>query len=151
MARIKWTNVALDVRRKARALVEDPEYLAALDRRLADGKAPRMMRLLLQWADTKSRDPEELRRGLPPVTVASKYLPWDPRGDPMRVKTQQEARARQEEDARAQQAARDKPAALPPDDPSAPDELELVDPADYDLPETGTRDHRAQFRADGRA
>jgi len=45
MARIKWTNVALDVRRKARELVEDPEYLAALDRRLADGKAPRMMRL----------------------------------------------------------------------------------------------------------
>ena len=151
MARIKWTNVALDVRRKARALVEDPEYLAALDRRLADGKAPRMRRLLLQWADTKSRDPEELRRGLPPVTVASKYLPWDPRGDPMRVKTQQEARARQEEDARAQQAARDKPAALPPDDPSDPEELEVVDPADYDLPETGTRDHRAQFRPDGRA
>ena len=62
-----------------------------------------------------------------------------------------EARARQEEAARAQQAARDKPAALPPDDPSDPEELEVVDPADYDLPETGTRDHRAQFRADDRA
>jgi hypothetical protein len=62
----------------------------------------------------------------------------------MREKTQQEARARQEEDARGQQAARDKPAALPPDDPSDPEELEVVvDPADHDLPERGTRDHRA--------
>jgi hypothetical protein len=160
MARIKWTNVASDVRRKARELVEDPEYLAALDRRLADGKAPRMMRLLLQWADTKSRDPAELRRGKPTLTVATKHLPGDPAGDPLRERTQrmveakareEEARARQEEAARAQQAARDKPAALPPDDPSDPEELEVVDPADYDLPETGTRDHRAQFRADGRA
>jgi hypothetical protein len=68
----------------ARELVEDPEYRAALHRRLADGKAPRMMRLLLQWADKKSRDPEELRRGTPPLTYAAKYLSWDPEHDPMR-------------------------------------------------------------------
>jgi len=123
MARIKWTNVASDVCRMARALVEDPEYLAALERRLADGKAPQMMRFLLQWPDQKARDPQELRRGKPPLTVVMKYLPGDPRMG--------EATAREEE-ARAQQAARDKPAA--PADSSDPDELELVDPADYDLP-----------------
>jgi hypothetical protein len=143
MARIKWANVASDVRRMARALVEDPEYLAALERRLADGKAPQMMRLLLQWADQKARDPQERRRGKPPLTVAMKYLPGDPAGDSMREQTQrmieakareEEARARQAGDARAKQAARDKPAALPPADASDPDELELVDPADYDLP-----------------
>ena len=140
MARIKWTNVASDVRRMARALVEDPEYLAALERRLADGKAPRMMRLLLQWADQKARDPQERRRGKPPLTVAMEYLPGDPAGDSMREQTrmieararEEEARARQAGDARAQQVARDKPAA--PADASDPDELELVDPADYDLP-----------------
>jgi len=116
--------------------------LAALDRRLADGKAPRMMRLLLQWPDQKARDPQELRRGKPPLTVVMKYLPGDPAGDSMREQTQRmieakegEARARQAEDARAQQAARDKPAALQPDNLSDPDELEVVDPADYDLPD----------------
>jgi hypothetical protein len=142
MARIKWNNVDSDVRRMARELVEDPEYRAALQRRLADGKAPRMMRLLLQWPDQRARDPQELRRGKPPLTVVMKYLPGDPAGDSMREQTQrmieakeEEARARQAEDARAQQAARDKPAALQPDNPSDPDELEVVDPADYDLPD----------------
>ena len=135
MARIKWTNVASDVRRMARELVEDPEYLAALDRRLADGKAPGMRRLLLQWADTKSRDPEELRRGLPPFTVASEYLPWDPAHDNMREQTDRmiAARAREEEDARAQQAAGDRPATATPEEPSDPDQLEVYrDPPGYE-------------------
>src|SRR5258707_6551577 len=128
MARIKWTNVASDVRRKARALVEDPEYLAALDRRLVDGKAPRMMRLLLQWPDQKARDPEELRRGLPPVTVASKYLPWDPRGDPMREQSERmiAAKEREEEEARAQQAVPDNQAAAAPEDPEEGEPRESV-------------------------
>jgi hypothetical protein len=128
MARIKWTNVASDVRRKARALVEDPEYLAALDRRLADGKAPRMMRLLLQWPDQKARDPDELRRGLPPLTVASKYLPWDPRGDPMREQSERmiAAKEREEEEARAQQAAPDKQVAAAPEEPEEADHLVSV-------------------------
>ena len=128
MARIKWTNVALDVRRKARELVEDPEYLAALDRRLADGKAPRMRRLLLQWPDQKARDPDELRRGLPPLTVASKYLPWDPRGDPMREQSERmiAAKEREEEEARAQQAAPDKQVAVAPEDPEEGEPLESV-------------------------
>jgi hypothetical protein len=140
MARIKWNNVASDVRRMARELVEDPEYRAALHRRLADGKAPRMMRLLLQWADTKSRDPAELQRGKPTLTVATKHLPGDPAGDPMREQTQrmieakareEEARARQEEDARARQAAGDRPAAARPEEPSDPDQLEVYgDPPD---------------------
>jgi hypothetical protein len=131
--RINWTNVASDVRRMARELVEDPEYRAALHRRLADGKAPRMRRLLLQWADTKSRDPEELWRGKPPHTVASKYLPWDPRGDPLREKTQRmiEAKAREEEEARAQQAA----AAAAPEEPADPDHPELVRYPEPDDPE----------------
>jgi hypothetical protein len=135
MARIKWENVDADVRRMARELVEDPEYRAALHRRLADGKAPRMMRLLLQWADKKSRDPRELRRGKPTLTVATKYLPGDPAGDPMREKTQrmieakareEQARARQEEDARAQQAAPDQQAAAAPEDPEEADHLVSV-------------------------
>jgi hypothetical protein len=141
MARIKWTNVASDVRRKARELVEDPEYLAALDRRLVDGKAPGMRRLLLQWADTKSRDPEELRRGLPPFTVASKYLPWDPRGDPMREQTQRmiEAKAREEEEARAQQEASDKHAAEAPEEPMDLEVVRLPEPDDPPEPHYRSR------------
>jgi hypothetical protein len=134
MARIKWTNVALDVRRMARELVEDPEYLAALHRRLADGKATRMKRLLLQWADTKSRDPYELRRGKPPLTVVTKYLPGDPAAhDPMREKTQRmiEAKEREEEEARAQQAAPDKQAAAAPEETM---DLEVVRLPEPDAP-----------------
>lgn len=140
---IRWDKRAMDVRRAARALVEDPEYQESLRRRLDDGKAPQMMRLLLQWPAMKSHDPRELWRGKPPLAYGSKYLPWDPRADPLRERAQrmieakareEEARARQAGDARAQQAAREKPAALPPADASDPDELELVDPADYDLP-----------------
>ena len=112
----------------ARGLVEDPEYLAALDRRLADGKAPRMRRLLLQWADTKSRDPDELRRGLPPLTVAMKYLPGDPRADPMREQSERmiAAKEREEEEARAQQAAPDKQVAAAAEEPEEAEQLESV-------------------------
>src|SRR5258707_11688391 len=154
MARINWTNVALDVRRKARPLVEDPEYLAALDRRLADGKAPRMRRLLLQWPDQKARDPDELRRGLPPLTVASKYLPWDPRGDPMREQSERmiAAKEREEEEARAQQAAPDKQVAVAPEEP---EEGEPLNPfitrksAKPPNPPNGTRNQPGATRADG--
>jgi hypothetical protein len=126
MARIKWTNVASDVRRMARGLVEDPEYRAALHRRLADGKAPR--RLLLLWPDQKARDPQELRRGKPPLTVAMNHLPGDPAGDPLREKTQRmiEAKEREEQEARAQQAAPDKQAAAAPEDPEEADHLVCV-------------------------
>ena len=117
----------------ARELVEDPEYRAALHRSLADGKAPRMRRLLLQWPDQKARDPQELWRRKPPHTVVMKHLPGDPRGDPLREKTQRmiEAKAREEEEARAQQAA----AAAAPEEPADPDHPELVRYPEPDDPE----------------
>ena len=127
MARIKWNKVDSDVRRMARELVEDPEYRAALRRRLADGKAPRMMRLLLQWPEQKARDPQELRRGKPPLTVVMKYLPGDPAGDSMREQTQRmiEPKAREEEEARTRHAAGERPATATPEKPSDPDQLEV--------------------------
>jgi len=126
--RIKWDKVVLDARRRARALVEDPGYQESLRRRLADGKAPKMMALLLRWPEKKSRDPYELRRGKPPLTVATKYLPWDPRGDPMREQGERmiEAKAREEEEARARQAAAAKQAAAAPEEPEEADQLESV-------------------------
>jgi hypothetical protein len=125
----KWENVDAAVRRMARELVEDPAYRAALHRRLADGKAPRMMRLLLQWPDKKSRDPRERRRGKPTLTVAMAYLPWDPKGDPLRERAQRmiEAKERAEEAARAQQAPPANQAAAGPEDPEDGEQLESVD------------------------
>jgi hypothetical protein len=119
----------MDVRRAARALVEDPEYQESLRRRLDDGKAPQMMRLLLQWPALKSRDRRELRRGKPPLVVGSmKYLPWDPRADPLRERAQRmiEAKARQEEEARARPAAPDKQVAVAPEEPEEGEPLESV-------------------------
>ncbi len=124
---VNWKNVALDVRRAARALIEDPEYQEALRRRLADGKAPRMMRWLWQWADKKSRDPQEPRRHKPPFTIVLKHLPGQ--YDPLAEKTRQmiEAKAtREEQEACARQEACDKQAAdTTPEDPPAPDVLEV--------------------------
>jgi hypothetical protein len=125
----KWENVDAAIRRMARELVEDPEYRAALHRRLADGKAPRMMRLVLQFADKKARDPRERRRGKPPLTVVMRYLPGDPKGDPLREREQRmiEAKERAEEAARAQQAASAHQAAAGPEDPEDGEPLESVD------------------------
>src|SRR5260370_814751 len=87
-----------------------------------------MMRLLLQWPDRKARDPDELRRGLPPLTVAMNHLPWDPRGDPMREQSERmiAAKEREEEEARAQQAAPDKQVPAAPEEPEEAEHLESV-------------------------
>jgi hypothetical protein len=134
---IRWDKRAMEVRRAARALVEDPEYQESLRRRLDDGKAPQMMRLLLQWPAMKSHDPRELRRGKPPLVVGSmKYLPWDPRADPLRERAQRmiEAKARQEEEARARPAAPDKQAAATPEDPEEAEQLVCVYRPEFDEP-----------------
>ncbi len=112
----------------ARELVEDPEYQEALRRRLADSKAPRMMRLLLQWPDQKARDPQELWRGKPPLTVVLKHLPgqYDPLAENTRQRQMIEAKAREEQKARARQEARDKQSAdATPEDPPESEVLEV--------------------------
>jgi len=123
MASINWKNVDSDVRRMARELVEDPEYQEALRRRLVDRKAPTMMRLLLQWPDQKARDPQELWRGKPPLTVVFKHpLGYDPLAEQTRLMIEkQTARERQEQ--REKQTAAASP---PPEDPPDPDTPELV-------------------------
>jgi hypothetical protein len=111
-SRIRWDKLAMEVRRKARALVEDPECQESLRRRLEDGKAPRMMRLLLEWPDKKSRDPEELRRGRRPVTYMLPFRlgEYDPLAE--REKAMIAAQeAQEEQEARERQEARNKQSA----------------------------------------
>jgi hypothetical protein len=62
-----------------------------------------------------------------------KYLPGDPRADPMREKTQRmiEAKEREEEEARAQQAVPDKQAAAAPEETM---DLEVVRLPEPDAP-----------------
>lgn len=136
--RIKWDRVVLDLRRRARALVEDPRYLESLRRRLIDGKAPRMMRLLLQWPDKKARDPEEQGRGKPPLTVVMDHLPgtYDPLAERQKamiaaLEADEALQARAREEARTKQATAE---AAPPDDSSDGEELEL-----YEEPEPSPR------------
>jgi hypothetical protein len=66
-----------------------------------------------------------------------KYLPGDPRADPMREKTQRmiEAKEREEQEARAQQAAPAKQAAAAPEDPEEADHLVSVYIPEPDDPE----------------
>src|SRR5258708_27772628 len=87
-----------------------------------------MMRLLWEWPARRAREAAELRRGLPRLTVAMNHLPWDPRGDPMREKSERmiAAKEREEEEARAQQAAPDKQVAVAPEDPEEGEPLESV-------------------------
>ncbi len=127
---INWDKVVLDLRRRARALVEDPAYQESLRRRLTDGKAPRMMALLLRWPEKKSRDPYERRRGKPPLTIVMDHLPgeYDPlaerEGAMIEAQQADEAlQARVREGAGIKQAA-----AAPPEDPPDPDALELYQP-----------------------
>ena len=133
--RINWDKMVLELRRRARALVEDPEYLESLRRRIADGKAPKMVALLLQWPERKSRDPYEKRRGKPQLSVVTPYAVVGPHAhDPLAAREKamieaQEAeaalQARVGEEARITQATA---AAAPPEDPPDPDALELYQP-----------------------
>jgi hypothetical protein len=130
--RIAWDRVVLDLRRRARALVEDPQYQESLRRRLADGKAPRMRRLLWQSPEKKARDPYERRRGKPPLPVVMSHRPgqYDPLAAQEKAMLERQAE-QEEQEARIRQETQDREAARPaaaPHEPSDPDALELYQP-----------------------
>jgi hypothetical protein len=129
--RTKWDKVVPDMRRRARALVENPEYQESLRRRLLDGKAPKMLALLLQWPEKKSRDPYEQERGKPPLTVVVDHTPgtYDPLAEREKAmleaqKAEEALRARAGEETRTAQATA---AAVVPDEPSDGEALELYE------------------------
>ena len=121
--KLNGKQLAAALRTAARALVEDPEYLEARSRRIDDGKAPRLRRLLWELADQKSREPEAFRPRKLPFCFISDYLPWDPARDNMREQMDRmiAAKAREEEEARAREAARDRPAPPTPEEPDPDD------------------------------
>jgi hypothetical protein len=113
------------------ALVQDPEYRHALQRRIDDGKAPAMQRLLWDIAEQHVRKPEMWRPRLP-FCFLSVHPPWmmDPLAERERLFIEaQEAeaalQARVREEACITQATA---AAAPPQDPPDPDALELYQP-----------------------
>lgn len=116
-----------EVQEWARALLMDPVYQEALQRRIDDGKAPAIHARLVRIKETQSHaEPEK-----EPFTFINAYgdfLPWDPRGDPMREQCERmnAAKAREEEEARAQEAAPAKQAAAAPEDPEEGEPLESV-------------------------
>jgi hypothetical protein len=129
-ARLKWDQVAVDVRRAARALMEDPEYREALVRRIADGKARTMRRLLWEWAERKSQEPAD-RQPRKPLSMVTEGLPWlnDPLAERERIMIEaQEAEAVLQalvrEEARTKQVTA---AAMPPDERSDDEGLELYE------------------------
>ena len=131
--RINWDKMVLELRRRARALVEDPEYLESLRRRIADGKAPKMMALLLQWPERKSRDPYEKRRGKPQFTVVTPYPVVGPHAyDPLAGREKAMIEAQQAEEALQarvrEEAGIKQAAAAPPENPPDPNALELYKP-----------------------
>src|SRR5258705_3544247 len=128
--RIRWDKLAMEVRRRARALVEDPECQESLRRRLGDGKAPRMMRLLLEWPDKKSRDPDELRRGTPPLTYMLPFHlgEYDPLAEQEKVMIAAQE-AQEEQEAHERREARNKlsaATAASPEEPPGSNDLQLV-------------------------
>jgi hypothetical protein len=129
--RTKWDKVVPDMRRRARALVENPEYQESLRRRLLDGKAPKMLALLLQWPEKKSRDPYEQELGKPQLTVVVDRTPgtYDPLAEREKAmleaqKAEEALRARAGEETRTAQATA---AAVVPDEPSDGEALELYE------------------------
>jgi hypothetical protein len=129
--RIKWDKMVLDMRLRARALVENPEYQESLRRRLLDGKAPKMLALLLQWPEKKSRDPYEQELGKPQLTVVVDRTPgtYDPLAEREKAmleaqKAEEALRARAGEETRTEQATA---AAVVPDEPSDGETLELYE------------------------
>jgi hypothetical protein len=125
-----WESLASRLHKAAWALVRDPEYLAALQRRIDDGKAPAMERLLCEIIAQNARKPE-VWRPRKSFAFVSKHLPWlmDPLAEPERIMIEaQEAeavlQARVREEARTKQATA---AAAPPDEPSDDEALELYE------------------------
>jgi hypothetical protein len=125
-------NLEARLHEAACALVQDPEYRHALQRRIDDGKAPAMQRLLRDIAEQHVRKPETWQPRLP-FCFLSEHPPWmiDPLAERERIMI--EARTAQDElEARAREAARTKQptaAAARPDDPSAGEvpDLELYE------------------------
>ena len=105
-------NLEVRLHEAAWALVQDPEYRHALQRRIDDGKAPAMQRLLWDIAEQHVRKPEMWRPRLP-FCFLSVHPPWmmDPLAERERLFIE------------AQEAE----AALP-EDPLDPDALELYQP-----------------------
>jgi hypothetical protein len=130
-AGISWESLALQLHQAAWALVQDPEYVEALQRRIDDGKAPAMECLLCELIEQNSRKPE-VWRSKKPLVFVSEVPPWlmDPLAE--RENAMSERQAEQEEqEARIRQETRDQEAARPaaaPDEPSDPDALELYQP-----------------------
>ncbi len=117
-------DIAQRLHREAWALVHDPEYVDALERRIDDGKASQMAALHLEIAVQKAREPQKWRPRRP-----FRFLSEHPPGliDPLaeRERTMIAAREAQDQlEARARQEARDPQAAgatVAPEDPSDPD------------------------------
>ena len=129
-AGISWESLALQLHQAAWALVQDPEYVEALRRRIDDGKAPAMERLLCEIVEQNSQKPE-VWRPKKPCAFVSEVPPWfmDPLAERERIMIEgQEAeaalQARVREEARTKQATA---AAAPPDEPSAGEELEVYE------------------------
>jgi hypothetical protein len=129
-AESEWANLALRLHQAAWALVQDPEYVVALQRRIDDGKAPVMERLLCEITEQNSRKPETWRpRKL--LSFLSKHPPFLMDFLAERERIMIEAQEAEEAlQARAREAARTKQAtapATPPDDPSDGEVLEVYE------------------------
>ena len=125
-----WEKLARHVRRVARSLVENPVYLAALQRRLDDQRAPRMVKYFWQLADERGRHPQKWQRRMPPLDFIMKYIPGehDPLAEQEKVmiaaqEAQEEQEARERQEARSKQSAA---TAASPEEPSDPNDLQLV-------------------------
>lgn len=58
-----------DIQQFSRAVLEDPEYVAALKLRLVEGRAPHMETLLAHYAYGKPKDTLAVEGELPPFVV----------------------------------------------------------------------------------
>jgi hypothetical protein len=128
-AGISWERLALQLHQAAWALVQDPEYVDALRRRIGDGKAPAMERLLCEITEENSRKPEAWRPKKP-VAFVSEVPPWlmDPWAEREKAMLERQADDEKQE-ALARQEAPDKQTATtaaPPDEPA-----DLDDPVLY--------------------
>ena len=116
-----------EVQEWARTLLMVPAYQEALQRRIDDGKASAIHARLVRIKEVQSHA-EPQKEPFTYIIAYGDFLPWDPRSDPLREKTQRmiEAKEREEEQARAQQAAPDKQAAAAPEEPEEAEQLESV-------------------------
>ncbi len=130
--RVSWGSLKVKLHESAWAVVQDPEYQEALRRRIDDGKAPEMERLLHEIVEQNSRKPEAWR-STKPLAFLSKHPPWfmDPLAEVEKAMIEKQ-REQEEQEARLQQVARDKQVGGTPDTPD--------DEEDPDGPELYIRD-----------